>query len=216
MRRIRTPGNISDSLATIETFNPASLGTLALWYDWSRYSLGGSNITDFSGAGRTGTLSLIYVVPGGDNKNVGVLHSSGSVSFSAVATRTVIRALVPYGSIWVLSDSGNYNYHSGDQYLLDSTYAHAYARGGSWRLNGVSINPTATNILYAQLTKTILSGVTTGALSSNRIGKDRTYNNAPGILMEELVWSDALTADQVKLVERYLATKWNVSNYSYA
>lgn len=221
MRRSRLSGNISEDTATKETFNPASIGTLILWYDWSRYSVGATSYTDFSGAGRTGTSNNVSCVPGANDKNVGVCPDTGYISFSSVSTRTVIRVLralrptLAFGW-WVLSDSDNYYYHYDYPQLFDSTYAHAYAKNGSWRINGISINPTTTDISGYLTDSIVISGLNTANLSSNRLGFDRTYNVSPMVLMEDLVWSDALTSDQIKMVEKYLAKKWNISRYLYS
>ena len=213
MRRSRLTENISDTLKTIETFNPASIGTLILWYDWGK---GSAN--DLSGSGRTGTLTHSKIVPYLNEKKMAVVTDSGYVSFTAVSTRTVIRCFISLGTFWVLSDSSNYNYHNAYPRLLNGTYAHASARNGAWRINGNSINPTATDITqyYSNTKKPIvISGVTTGSLSSNRIGFDRTYNTSAMCLLEDLVYSDPLSADNVKLIEKYLATKWQIYNYSF-
>ncbi len=217
MRRLRVSGEITDNNKTVETFNPIGLGTMELWYDWSRYVTRGT-ITDFSGSGRTGTSQIMEIVPGPNGKNMGVITRTNSlVSFSSVSTRTVIRALIPLNVCWVLSDSSNYNYHVGSSTLFDSGYANAAVRNGSWRINGVSINPVATNIssLLDSFKPLIVSGVNTSNVNSNRFGWDRTYNAGSMIMFEDLIWSTPLTTDQVKDVEQYLAKKWDVEAYVY-
>lgn len=221
-RRTRIPGAIeSASKARYTDFNPASIPGLGLWYDWSTVPQGNlTAITDLSGAGRNGAISngrVCGVTIGG--RRMAILEGAALVGFSSVSVRTVIRALVRigFGSGYVghvLSDSSNYNFHATDTAVLHPTYANAAARNGAWRLNGVAINPTVDEV-YLVGGKYIISGVTTSGLSQNRIGRDRSHNNNPFILMEDLVWTVPLTDDEIKRVETYLALKWGFDNYAF-
>lgn len=218
-RRPQLPGPIeSQDKASFTPFSPASVGTLGLWYDWSLKTL-----TDQSGSGRNGTGggtgTRAWSVTNGLTSYV-LAHQS-YITFTSISVRTVIRCFQSLCSdwFWMLSDSGNYQWHSTSLYLLSSANAHTYAKNGTWRLNGTSVNPLTTDITAMGIDygkPIIVSCVTTGGLSQNRIGFDRTYTAVPFILCEDLIWTDALTSDQVRKVEHYLANKWSVEGFNFA
>lgn len=229
--RTRKPGAIEDmSDRRYPLITPAAYTDLALWYDWSQQTEGRiASIADLSGNSKTGTVSNGYVdVVKIEGMNSGVMsQNSTNISFSSVNVFTVIRVfrrLTMGPTQWVtffLSDSSNYNFHGADSgALCHGTYAHANVRGGSWRFNGTAkANPT-TDVVYthANAGKIMIVSCTlaTGALSQNRIGFDRSYTPNLFILCEDIIYSAAKSAAEVKALEHSLAHKWKVTDYNFA
>lgn len=217
-RRTRTPGPIETNTKARATYlNPASIPGLGLWFDWSIQPT-----VDLSGAGRNpsyGGNGATYYIRDSDGITSLVNEGSRYVTFTAISARTIIRTLIPHVHIWLMSDSNNYNFHSHDTFMLYPDLAHANAIAGTWRINGNPINPTSTPIapyLESRGRVIISCVVANSGLSQNRFGFDRSYNLFPHVLCEDLVWTTALTAEQVKQVEHYLALKWKVSNYNFS
>jgi hypothetical protein len=212
--RERTPGMVDAARTRSAQFNPASLGNCILWYDMSNDT--GSNgesitsITDKSGAGRNGSCVNVVRCKHPITGRTGFFscYSGSYVSYTAASIRTVaIVADYGGGAGFLIADSSNYNWHGAAITCLNATYAANEVKNGSWRINGVTITPTS----YKWSTSSqVITVVTTGNVSQNRLGYDRTYNNNHWKYYEVIFYSDAKTADQIRQLELYLADKWKV------
>jgi hypothetical protein len=222
--RIRKPGTIEDlSDRRYPLVLPSDYSGLALWYDWSQQPLGQlTSISDLSGNGKTGSVTNGNVsVTSINGMNCGIMsHNNCYIGFSNTNVFTVIRVFRGLGSsgYFLLSSSSNYNFESANGLLVYTT-AHANVKGGSWRANGVSKTPTSdivyTTSNYGKLW--IISCIlVTSALTQNRIGYDRTYNQQFFVLCEDIIYSTQKTADEVKAIEHSLAHKWGVEDYDFS
>ena len=108
-----------------------------------------------------------------------------------------------------------YCYHRGDgTKLWNDTHVDNYIKTGITTLNGTAVPYNTADI---GTDWNVLSIQASGAIPLSAISRERSNSNIPargwrGDIAEILVYSEALTDEQVKAVSQYLATKWQVGN----
>lgn len=223
--RIRKPGVIEDlSDRRYPLALPTNYSNLALWYDWSQQPLGQlTSIADLSGNGKTGTVANGFVdVEDYRNLKRGIMSTNNClIGFSNTNVFTCIRVygiLGGQGSLRLLTSSSNYNFETANGYLLISD-AHANAKNGAWRFNGVSKNPLTDIVCPTSAIgkiNIVSCIINSSALVQNRIGYDRTYNYVFQILCEDIIYSTQKTVAEVKTLEHSLAHKWGIDDYDFS
>jgi hypothetical protein len=111
---------------------------------------------------------------------------------------------------FLLGDSTAYDFHRGQYYYWDSTWANAYVKNGVTRQNGSVINGTSTMVPQ---TYSIVSLVTTGNVKADQLTRDRTNTAASwnGDIAEVIIYNRALSDTEEKNVGAYLAQKYAIN-----
>ncbi|HSW62701.1 MAG TPA: hypothetical protein VLH56_05240 [Dissulfurispiraceae bacterium] len=195
-----------------DTFRPNHLGGLNRWYDFATSRAGDTTVVDRAGIAN-GTLTGAFIWPSArDGKSVcSISTHQARLGFTGINFITAIQCRVEIAGGYFFSDSSNHHFHPDVNVILHPSFSHINARNGLWRTNGLRINPLTQN--YAGGWH-VTSVVCAGALSQNRIGFDRTFNDSLVVLAEVAVYDRALPLDEVRLVERYMAHKWKIYGYS--
>ena len=114
------------------------------------------------------------------------------------------------GYRFLLCDSIHSDFHNQNDGKFWGNGASKNIRNGSTRLNG---NILSGNTNYPN-TLSIISLKTTGDVQASRFGQDRHYIGRQwiGHLGELLIYSSALSNEEIQVVEGYLAHKWGLVN----
>lgn len=148
---------------------------------------------------------------------------NGAGNFASFAAapgqiRTVFWVVNEYASATtayrpLLGHSTLYPFHRGDSKCIwRSTSTSESIRNGTTYVNGVAVNGVATTV---PTSLAIVALVTTGNVSATEFGRDRTFNDRGwhGYLAELLIFSHALTSNELQTVGYYLADKYGIQAY---
>jgi len=213
----------SNATLTVITGLPVTNGLVARYDAQSMTGLtDGATITnwpDSSGNENTATNAggtPVYVAQGYNGLPVVRFTADGNSTFTMKTGRTDIRTVFwvckePVTGIhFLLGDSGSYNFHRGlsGNTIWDGTYSSASIRNGTTRLNSVIVNGTTT---APGTSWNIVDVVTTGNVTASRISYDRgnAGRSWAGDVAEILIYSTALSSNDVVFTERYLNIKWS-------
>lgn len=108
-----------------------------------------------------------------------------------------------------LSHSTLYHFYSNGTKFWHPQHTHKHVKNGQLRINGV---PGNENSNYPN-TLSVVSLLTTGDVTANRLGKDRTHGgkyNWNGDIGELLVFSKPLPPREIERIENHLITKWKI------
>ena len=166
----------------------------------------------------SGTDNAVLTENGQNGLSTVTFPTSGNTAYnldSSVQARTFF-VVMKDGSTQGLSfflgnNNPDYNFHRGDNGMLwNSQHANANLKNGTSLLNGQAAS-SSTVLGYDW---NILSTQATGDVQLDAISRDRNIANRgwDGDMAEILVYSTALTNEQVKEISRYLATKWNIGS----
>jgi hypothetical protein len=160
---------------------------------------------------------------GGEANGLPVLRFDGggdSLSFTTRLTtiRTVFwvirRSLdMTNGYRFLLGDSGagatTYDFCSGSTTRLwDGTYTSAFIKSGQTRINGA---PKDGLDIDRPADLSVISLITTGNVTANTFSRDRIYDRSWwGDLAELVIYDRALSAEEVRAVEEYLAARYGI------
>lgn len=201
-----------------------SMPGVTTWIDWSLLDAYGyittikNTLDDSDISCSASTVEGVQRI-GPKGLNHGVISSTGIVYIPSTNVRTVIRCfnlLTAYPGTSLLTHNSYYYLHGGNTTLLHLTASHIDARNGTWRVNGVSVNPVAEGTGIVVRKPTIVSGVTLSGLAVNRIGRDRSTNNCNFRMFEDVVSSEVLSDSQIRQIEQYMAIKWGIGDYNFA
>lgn len=148
------------------------------------------------------------------------LNTHTVVSFNGVNSRMLFNEITTIRTVfWVvrrpdnigttrrpiLGHSATFDFFRGpDQRLWDTEFTSPNVLSGTSRMGFNNINGTATPI--PENTWQIVSVVTTGDVQASQLGQDRSTNNFWwGEFAEMIIFSTALTSEEVLLLENYLA-----------
>jgi hypothetical protein len=219
-------------------FAPTDITGLALWLDYAdtnsmftddgttKVSASGDKIyriNDKSGnanhAYQTGTDTTrpTYLPNAQNGKSVGkFLRSAAQWNYwTSIGTIRTVFWMFKEVAQWcfasVLGDANEYNFHrSGNLQNLFwwGEYTSTYVNNGTLRVNASAIDGLSTNV---PTSFSVCSLVTTGNVQANCFSKDRnTSRYFDGQLGELIIYTTALTGDQVSQVETYLNNKWAI------
>lgn len=178
-----------------------------------------SNSLTFTGYG--GSTSHAYVTESGKNGlNVMTFPTNGTAYYdmaSAINGKTFFAVMSDNGftsssdySFLFGNKDGKYYFHRGAGTTLWTTNAHDNIENGRNLVNGEIV----TNSSSIGTDWDVFSIQATGAVSLSAISRERSGLTAArgwrGDIAEILVYTEALTDEQVQEVSKYLATKWNV------
>jgi hypothetical protein len=216
------PSPISSATFTrVGTFSPSDLSGLALWVRtnvrmapdaagrlavWSDRSGRGNDLAQPAVAAQP------LVVPGAVNGQP-VVRFDGNDDVMPFTTRLdgTIRAVflvfkeADAAPAWraVLGDASTTHFAAGQTTLWSALDASPAVLQGETRFNGLAVNGAVAN---RPKTMTILSLLTTGGVTV-----DRLFPGLKGDIAEMVIYDQALTADQRKAVEDYLALKYAIT-----
>ena len=108
--------------------------------------------------------------------------------------------------------SAHHFYSNGDKFW-HSQHTHSNIRNGSLRVNGL----TASSSSNYPNSLAVVSLRTTGNVTASRLGRDRNHGgnyNWNGQFGEVLIFSEALSDENIKRVENHLLTKWKIEKKS--
>jgi hypothetical protein len=199
---------------TIEKLEPV------LWLDANHPSAKSSTWEDLStynrDAIRYNTPTVIENAQNGLSVMRYQARSSGTDyhQWSSVNNIRTAFAVLRRNSGDILSHTSTYHFHSNGSKILHSTHAHANLKNGISRLNGLEVDARVTNSPSSDFF--LLSFVSIGNVSANRIGNDRNINGSnnhfDGDYGELVIFDKALEDWEVESVEYYLARKWGLQN----
>src|SRR5581483_5900533 len=114
------------------------------------------------------------------------------------------------GYRFLLGDPTSYDFHAGGSHdLFDPTWANSYVLNGVTRINSRVVVGTTTN---RPTTPSVISLVTTGAVSASSFSNDRGLSRYwQGDLAELIIYDRALSDSEVATVEGYLFSKYGIT-----
>jgi autotransporter-associated beta strand protein len=209
--------------ATAST-SPDSLSGLALWLKADALSLtDGATLntwTDSSANARHATLA--QGAPTFETNELNgkpvvrfPINGESSLNFPTLTNIRTVFWVVKETAVaqrFLLGDDNTYHFHRGMAGMLwDPTYASANVRNGTTKLNGTSVNGTATALGSGWK---LLSVVTAGNVEASRLSRDRSIagRSWDGDVAEVIIYDRALTANEELLVGGYLAQKYNLAS----
>jgi hypothetical protein len=110
---------------------------------------------------------------------------------------------------FLLGDVSAYDFCSGStSSIWDSYYTSASIRNGVTRVDGLQVNGVQTS---RPTTLSVVSAVTTGNVIADAFSRDRSYGHSWwGDLAELVIYERALSIEEVRSVEVYLAGRYGI------
>ncbi len=127
----------------------------------------------------------------------------------------VVRSADTFTPQFLLGDSTTFDFHGGGNgtpnsgRMFDTNFAAASVKNGLMRYNGLKRAPST----LRPTEPTIVTIQTTGNASAGLLSFDRTFINRSwrGEIAEVLLYSDSLNTSQRRIVETYLAGRYNIA-----
>jgi hypothetical protein len=201
-----------------DTVVPDDFSGLQLWLDTSDLTSAGATWADKSGTGtdatKNGTATLVSNVQNG----IGVMRYSGTgyhewTDINNIRTVFWVVRAASGNEGFILADDNQYHFHDGEANFWHGSHTSANVRNGNLSVNGTrNLNGTTTSMVSKLANMAIVSLKTTGNVEASRFSKDRNDNSRrwSGDLGELLIYTSALTDDQIEDIEGYLALKWGL------
>ena len=204
------------------TNHPDTISGLKLWLDASALSTAGTTWSDSSGEGtnatKNGTPSVVTDVQNGHS--VMRYAANGYHEWADINNiRTifwVIRA-ESNNAAHILGDDNQYHFHNNSgtpPTFWHGGHASANVRNGNLSINGFrGLDGTLVTFASQINEMSIVSLQTTGNVEASRFSDDRAISGRQwkGDLGELLIYTTALSDEQVESVEGYLAHKWGLA-----
>ncbi|MDG1139390.1 MAG: DUF1553 domain-containing protein [Opitutales bacterium] len=111
----------------------------------------------------------------------------------------------------LLSHSSLYHFYSNGSKFWHPNHTHEHVKKGKLRINGIAGNE---NSVYPN-SLAVVSLVTTGDVTANRLGRDRNHggkHNWDGEVGELLVFSEPLAQADIEKIEKHLTQKWKINH----